>query len=852
MERVSLSAQQSWIPELACEPKKKIRKCEQLIEVPCYKCQISGRDKIVPGEGAPGRAMFVGICPGEEEAIRGVPFIGASGTYLREVLSEVGFLESDCYFSNIVQCRLVDEKGKNRLPTIKEMKFCGSLIQQEIIEKNPSIIIILGDLPIKYFLNKPAATKHRGMLFKHGGYVFFVAHHPSHIIRLPKNDKERNLFKQDMARAYKVLYGIKDEKVGVEKVFCDTQEKVLYALETIEERKFVLDIETDAPGKIKERKALDPWAPGFRITLIGFATRVEDGTKKAFSIPLEVDGSPLNFDETFPVLQKFFEKTYLQIRGQNLKWDLKCLKVHFNFDINSIDFDTLPAHPLLEGKVPHSLERMSIDYLNAESYKSILRDGRQFADIPISEMASMNIDDCLNNLELSEIFERELESTNQLEYYRENVLRAISVFKNMEVFGVKVDMEYLEELKKKLEDGIAGCLEKLSSYREIKGENWGKPIEKVLASNKDLNIILFSKFRFAPPGKKTTLGYSVDKQVLKELGIKYQNPFIKDLLEWKGLVKKLNTYVAPYYEKGHIKSDGKIHGNIRQDVALTGRLSMENPNLQNIPVKDGSDILRLFISSYLGGKLVLGDFSQIELRVIGAMSKDKKMIEAFMQNRDIHLSTAANVNKIPYEIALYRYNNKDIQIKRMRDEAKSINFGILYGQQERGLAELLGWYTGNGEHRELDIERAKVFIAEYFSIYGGIKEYVDKMKHDWNKLGYVVTPFGRRIIIKKSNKKSINEKNERRAVNGPIQGAASDICVRALCELDKRFRMEELVTSPVLTIHDALVFDSPPEEVEIVQMLAKEIMEGLEFPWMINIPLKVDISVGNNLAEAKG
>jgi DNA polymerase-1 len=530
------------------------------------------------------------------------------------------------------------------------------------------------------------------------------------------------------------------------------------------------------------------------------------------------------------------------------------LKVHFNFDINSVDFDTLPAHPLLAGKVSHSLERMSIDYLNADSYKSILRDGRQFADIPLGEMADMNMDDCLYNLELAEIFEKELKSTNQLEYYRENVLRPISVFKNMEVSGVKVDMDYLEKLKKKLEDGIAECLEKLSSYKEIKGENWGKPIEKVLASNKDLNTILFSKFGLPPPRKQNTLGYSVDKQVLKELEIKYQDrsPFIKDLLEWKGLVKKLNTYVTPYYEKGHIKSDGKIHGNIRQDVALTGRLSMEKPNLQNIPVKDGPDILRLFISSYPGGKLVLADFSQIELRVIGAMSRDRKMIEAFMQNRDIHLSTAANVNRIPYETALRQYNDKDAQIKRMRDEAKSINFGILYGQQEKGLAELLGWYAGEGEDRKLDIQRAKTFIDEYFVIYDGVKDYVDKMKSDWRKYGYVVTPFGRRIIIKKSDKRHINEKNERRAVNGPIQGAASDICVIALCDLDEKFKREGLITPPVLTIHDALVFDSPPEEVEIVQILAKKIMEGLEFPWMINIPLKVDVSVGNNLAEAKG
>lgn len=1148
---------------------------ESLTEVPCHKCRIEGRDGIVPGQGAPGRAMFIGINPGKHEAEKGRPFVGTSGQFLRRVLSDVGFLESDCYFSNVVHCRLLDEKGDNRLPNIKEMKICGPFIWQEIREKNPSLIIILGDLPIKYFLNKDAVAKYRGMVFKKAGRTFFVAHHPSHINRLPQNDKERKLFKQDMSCAYKILYGVKDEKVGVEKIFCDTQEKVLDALETVEERKFVLDIETDAPGKAKERKALDPWATGFKITFMGFATRIEDGTKKAFSIPLEVDGSPLNFDETFPVLKNFLENGDLQIRGQNLKWDFKCLKVHFNININSVDFDTLPAHPLLEGKVSHSLERMSIDYLDSGSYKSILRDGRLIKDIPMNEVADMNMEDCLNNLELAEIFERELEKTNQLEYYSNTVVRAIPVFKNMEVRGVKVDTDYLEELKKQLEDGIATSLEKLKSYEQISGEDWGKPFEKVLASNKDLNTILFSKFGFTPPKeRKNVFGYSVDKQVLKELEIKYQDPFIKDLLEWKGLVKKLNTYVAPYHEKGHIKSDGKIHGNIRQDITLTGRLSMEKPNLQNIPVKDGSDILRLFISSYPGGKIILADYclhpdtnveclggkktikeivdlvnknkdvwvysyrfdkkrmglskviagaktgvnkevwevgldngesvigtpehkfmmrdgsykelqnlrvgdrlmpfyerhksfggqavyrqirgnsqkyswkyidehklvvldvigydetylkgksihhkdgcginnfpenlqimtqndhysfhrsnesldtklraergkwtqsetgreflsnntklhwnclgaeerkwrgnkislskigkckgsrnpnykdkilwkcsycnkekmvipfqskkkycnqscfhksrigihrkfnhkvvflrkfgfsdvynitvegchnfalssgviaknSQIELRVMAAASRDRKMLEAFMQNRDIHLDTAANVNRLTYADALCRYEAKDAQIKKMRYDAKAVNFGIIYGMAEMGLAEQLGWYTGEGVKRKLDIIRAKIFIDEYLEIYGGVKEYMDKTKKDWKANGYVETLFGRRIIIKSSNNPKFRSKNERRAVNAPIQGTASDICVMALIELSERLERVGLSTVPILTIHDALAFDTPPEETGVGEII-KEIMEDFEYPWMLGIPLKVDVSMGNNLAEAKG
>ncbi len=848
--------QLNWIetPEkLVRKPNRKIHlREESLTEVPCHKCRINGRDGIVPGYGVPGRAMFIGINPGKNEAEKGRPFVGTSGQFLRRVLSDVGFLESDCYFSNVVKCRLLDEKGKNRLPDIKEMKICGPFIWQEIREKNPSLIIILGDLPIKYFLNKDAVAKHRGMIFKKAGCTFFVAHHPSRINRLPQNDKERKLFKQDMSCAYKILYGIKDEKVGVEKIYCNTQEKVLDALETIEERKFVLDIETDAPGKAKERKALDPWATGFKITFIGFATRIEDGTKKAFSIPLEVDGSPLNFEETFPVLQNFLGNRDLQTRGQNLKWDFKCLKVHFNINLNSVDFDTLPAHPLLEGKVSHSLERMSIDYLDSGSYKSILRDGRLIKDIPINEVADMNMDDCLNNLELAEIFERELEKTNQLEYYSNTVVRAIPVFKNMEVRGVKVDTDYLDKLKKQLENGIATSLEKLKSYEQISGEDWGKPFEKVLASNKDLNTILFSKFGFAPPkGRENAFGYSVDKQVLKELEIKYQAPFIKDLLEWKGLVKKLNTYVAPYHEKGHIKSDGKIHGNIRQDITLTGRLSMEKPNLQNIPVKDGSDILKLFISSFPGGKIILADYSQIELRVMAAASKDGKMLEAFMQNRDIHLDTAANVNRLTYADALRRYEAKDVQIKKMRYDAKAVNFGIIYGMTETGLAEQLSWYVGEGVNRKLDTLRARIFIDEYLKIYGGVKEYMDKMKQDWKAKGYVETLFGRRIIIKSSNNPKIRSKNERRAINGPIQGTASDICVMALIELAERLERVGLSTVPLLKIHDVLAFDPPPEGGGVGDII-KEIMEDFEYPWMLGIPLKVDVSIGNNLAEAKG
>ncbi|OGM09312.1 hypothetical protein A2Z67_05215 [Candidatus Woesebacteria bacterium RBG_13_36_22] len=847
--------QQEWIvtqEELrVSKPKRKIRLRENdqlLTEIPCEKCRIIGRDKIVPGEGFPGRAMFIGMCPGEEEAIEGRPFVGKSGRFLRKILSECGFGESDCYFSNVVHCRLVDDKGKNRAPTNEEMKICGSFIQREIAEKNPSLIILLGEQPLKYFLNKSMISKYRGMLFKKMGRTFFVAHHPAYVIRLKQDHKEYKLFRQDMNRAYKILYGIKDEKVGVEKVLCNTKEKVLDALDTIAERKFVLDIETDAPGKIKERKALDPWATDFKITLIGFATRLEDGAIKAFSIPLEHKESSLNFEETFSVLHEFFEKEDLSPRGQNLKWDLKCLKVHFGFNIDSVDFDTLPAHPLLEGKTSHSLERMSIDYLNSDSYKVILRDGRQFGDIPLKELADMNMDDCINNLELAEIFEEELAKSNQLDYYRKNVLAPIPVFKNMEVQGVKVDMDYLEDLKKNLESGIANVFERLRGYKEV-DENWGKTFDKVLASNKDLNTILFSKFNFTKPERKTTLGYAVDKKVLKELEMKHQHPFIKDLLEWKGLIKKLNTYISPYYDKGHIKYDGKIHGNIRQDITLTGRLSMENPNLQNIPVREGSEILRLFISSYEGGKIILGDYSQIELRVLAAASRDRKMIEAFMQNRDIHLATAATINGLSYETALSRYEAKDPQVKRMRDESKSVNFGIVYGMTEIGLAEQLGWYTGSGIHRELDTRRASTFIDEYLNIFDGVKEYMNKTIQDWRTKGYVETLFGRRIIIKGGPDRN---KNERRAINSPIQGTASDICVMALVEMEKRLVKEELIMHPILTIHDALAFDTPPEEVEIGMILTKNIMESFQYPWMIGIPLKVDVHAGNNLAEAKG
>ena len=776
--------------------------------------------------------MFVGICPGEEEVKQGKPFVGPSGKYFREVASEVGIdLDTEAYLTNLLKC-----PGS---PKPQEAKNCGEKLLQEIHQVKPKYIVLMGEPPLRFFFTKQL-TKFRGMVLQKGDYKFFVTHNPAHLSREKEGSHDRKLFEQDLRRLYSMYHGIQTEQEGIIKKLCRTYEDVdeqLDELKTVDN--YAMDIETYAPGKLKDKTMLDPWAKGFKITSISFGYYLGD-KKKAFCIPLEHPDNAMDVDGLVEVLKAFFRESKQGIIGQNIKWDIKCLEVHFGIRISTIIFDTLTAHSLLVGKKAkgaHTLERMSVDYLNVDPYKELLRTEKEFTIAPIEQLSDMNMDDCINTLRLATIFEEWLKGDMQWEYYKSIVIPAVKPLKNMEVHGMLVDMPYLTKIEDDTRKSIEQLGEKLLAYPELSGKDLS------LTSNADLNTILFDIFKFDPPERKTTLGYAVDKPVIEKLNRKFQHPFLTDLLELKSQQKLHSTYILPYLRKkigqnewgevgtGHVKYDGRVHGQFNQHIAVTGRLSSENPNLQNLPVRSGPMILRMFIAPP-GYKLLVADYNQMELRILAARSRDEKMIAAFKSGKDIHTMTASEVFHV----------SMDQVTKLQRMKAKNVNFGIVYGITEVGLAELIG----------VEESEAKEIIRIYLAQFPGVTQYMKDMKTQMYKKGYVLTMFDRRIYI--SGKKKAER--ERQAINGPIQGTASDVNQMALIKVSniiEEYSQNYLIRLfPNNIIHDSIVCEVHDEEVDWAKDFMKQTMETLALPFdMRGVALKADVGTGTNFAEAK-
>lgn len=804
----------------------------------CSECPVSGLP--VPPEGYPGGAMFVGMLPGSTEDFLGRPFVGKSGQLLRTVLKSIGFEDRKIYLTNVIKCRLTDSQGKNRDPLLNEIKKCSPFLLEEIKELNPKVIVLLGDVPFKFFFNRAPISKYRGMLFTKGDYKFVPTYHPAFILRNRDPDLEK-LWRRDLEYALRILSGSPIKEKYVERIICSSNDEVWLNLNRIISGgirlrsqvppRYTLDIETWSSSPKKEA-ALDPWSEGFRIDLVSLSFKIDEKWI-AFCIPLEHPESTLNLKITISQLEEFFRKCKeknIGLMGQSIKWDLKVLEKRFGLKVDPC-FDTLVAHALLVGgKSGHSLERMSIDILGIDSHKDILRQQLEGKNVTLEALSDMCMSDCVNTSKLQEIFEKELKDIsnsqskegkewNILRYHNEIIIPGIRVLKKMELRGMPVNADYLQTIKRELEFEIESIRSKIFSYPELSGKE-----DLKLSSTYDLNKILYDFFKFSPISRKTVAGYAVDKSTLEKLESKYNHPVLADLQNFKLLVKLHSTYVKPYMD-GYVRSDGRIHGVFNQHIAMTGRLSMEKPNLQNIPVRIGPLILSMF-EAREGWSILVADYSQIELRVMAAYSGSNRMIRAFKNNEDIHLLTASEVHQLPL----------DSVTPEQRQDAKSINFGIIYGMSDKGLSESL----------DISLERAHEYRRAYLDTYDGIEEYMEERKREYRIKGFVETLFGRRIYIRGNDE----EHNERRAINGPIQGTASDINQKSLIDLDSIIESGGYLMGGIDVIHDSQVYEIPDEELEIGKKLIAETMENLDLSFMKEVPLKVDIGVGKNLGDA--
>ncbi|WP_306622382.1 DNA polymerase I [Chryseobacterium ginsenosidimutans] len=554
--------------------------------------------------------------------------------------------------------------------------------------------------------------------------------------------------------------------------------------------------------------------------LVGMSFSYKKGL--AYYVPLSEDQGEVL--QTLEIFRPFFEKEDLLKVAHNLKFDYKILK-QYNITVKGAMFDTMIAHYLLNPDGRHGMDYLSEVYLNYKpvSIETIIgKKGKNqgtFRDADLRTQTDYAAEDADITFQLYELFAPQLKKEKLEDLFFNIEMPLMEVLAKMELSGISLDEKWLAQESIDLEND----LRKLeATIFEISGEEFN------MNSPKQLGEILFEKMQLDPKAKKTKTGqYATSEDVLQKLSSKHE--IIKHILEYRTYQKLKSTYVDALPSQIE-KTDNRVHTNFSQTTAATGRLASVNPNLQNIPIRTlrGQQIRGAFVSAE-GKKIISADYSQIELRLIAEISGEDNMIKAFQDGEDIHASTAAKLFNIPLEEVS----------KTQRSQAKTVNFGIIYGQGAFALAEQTG----------LSRSEAKQMIEAYFATYPKLKEYMAEQVRKAREIGYVETILGRKRHLKDINSGNfvVRGHAERNAVNAPVQGSAADVVKMAMIKIQKELEKEKLQTKMLLQVHDELVFEAPIDEVELATNIIKMEMESAIDT---QVPLLVEVGVGNNWLEA--
>jgi DNA polymerase I len=534
------------------------------------------------------------------------------------------------------------------------------------------------------------------------------------------------------------------------------------------------------------------------------------------------------FDETKEVLTRFtpiFQSDKLKI-AQNLKFDLHFLR-NYGIEIALPIFDTMLCNFLLDADAKHGLDAMSQSYLNYDTIKFEELVGKgvrkiEIRQVPIEKITEYAAEDTDIAFQLYEHLEpkmKEQEKVNELAYKMDFPL--IPVLAEMERKGVSLDVQFLNDYSRELAEEQSIFQEKIFEAAGVRFN---------LDSPKQLGEVLFDKLKIPYTEKKTKTGqYGTGEEVLSKL--KKEHEIARDILDYRELTKLKSTYVDALPQLIHPKT-GRIHTSFNQTIASTGRLSSTSPNLQNIPVRTerGRKIRKAFNVPNEDYTLLSADYSQIELRLIAAISGDETMIQAFKENQDIHKLTASKVLGISF----------DEVTKEQRSNAKVVNFGIIYGVSAFGLSQ----------QTTMTMAESKEMIANYFKTYPRIKEYMDSMIRIGCEQGYVETMNGRRRYLRDINSRNQMHRGiwERVAINSPIQGSAADMIKIAMIDIHHKFKSEHIQSAMTLQVHDELVFEVLKSELDIVQKIVINSMESA-FP-DLPLPIIAEFGTGTNWLEA--
>ena len=556
--------------------------------------------------------------------------------------------------------------------------------------------------------------------------------------------------------------------------------------------------------------------------LVGMSFSWETG--KAFYIPF-----PENRDEAQELINKFipfFEDENIEKIGQNLKYDLQVLS-NYGITVKGKIFDTMIAHYLINPDMRHGMDILAETYLqySPKPIEELIgkkgKNQKSMRDVELELIKEYASEDADITLQLKELFAPQLEATGTRKLFDEIEIPLMPVLADMEHEGIRLDCDYLKQLSTVLSNDAKTLEQRIY---ETAGETFN------LASPKQLGDILFDKLKIGgAKQKKTKTGqYATGEEVLSYLA--KDNPIVQDILDWRQLVKLQNTYVDALPLQVQ-ETTGRVHTDYMQTVAATGRLSSNNPNLQNIPIRTerGRQIRKAFIARDENHTLVSADYSQIELRIIAALSGDPEMVKSFQNGEDIHASTAAKVFNVPLNEVT----------REQRSHAKTVNFGIIYGVSAFGLSN----------QTSLSRSESKELIDTYYKTYPTLKKYINDQIEWAREHGYVQTISGRRRYLKDINSQNavVRGAAERNAVNAPIQGSAADIIKIAMINIHKKLTDENWKSKMLLQVHDELVFDVHNSELDKIKPMIKHEMENA---FKMAVPLDVEIGEGHNWLEA--
>lgn len=559
----------------------------------------------------------------------------------------------------------------------------------------------------------------------------------------------------------------------------------------------------------------------FEAELIGiaFSCKKEEG----FYVPIPEDQKEAQ--KLLTRFQPIFGYPWIEKIAHNLKFDLNML-ANYGIKLGGPLFDSMLAHYLLEPDMRHNMDYLSEVYL---AYKPVSietligpkgKNQKTMRDVPLEQLVEYACEDADITWQLAQLFKQKLEEANLVDLFNTIEMPLVPVLAQMERNGICLDSDGLKKLEESLEKEVLQVTEDIYAMSEV---------EFNIASPKQLGEILFDHMKLDPKAKKTKTGqYSTSEAVLSKL--KDKHPIIEKVLEYRSIQKLRSTYVEALPKLVSEKTN-RIHTSYNQAVAATGRLSSNNPNLQNIPIRTerGKLVRKAFISPDEDTVLLAADYSQIELRLIAEMSNDPQMVEAFTNGEDIHRSTASKV----FKVALDEVDST------MRSNAKTVNFGIIYGVSAFGLSQ----------QTNLSRTEAKQIIDAYFETYSQLKSYMDNQVAFAREHGYVSTLLGRRRWLRDINSRNgmMRQHAERNAINAPIQGTAADIIKLAMVDIHNKLEKGKFKSKMLLQVHDELVFEVPKTEIESLTTMIKDSMENIH---KTAVPLIVEVGMGSNWLEA--